>query len=305
MIPPKKNLITFIKGFCMGTADIIPGVSGGTVALILGIYEELIKTISSINLHSFKILFSLNFTKIQTEFNLNFLLPLFLGIFSAIFMMAGLMHYLFEHYSLYTWSLFFGLILGSILFILKQIPNLKDMRSILSLSAGIAIGYIVISFIPISTPETTWFIFLSGLIGITAMILPGISGSFILLILGKYAFITSAVKNPFGDGNLVIMLTFVLGCLVGILSFSRALRYFLTNFHSQTMCVLAGFMIGSLQKLWPWKEVVSETVIRGKTYILQEAYVLPSELSFPTILAFCIMFFAFTLIVFLEKIGKS
>ena len=305
MIPPKKRLVLFLKGFCMGTADIIPGVSGGTIALILGIYEELIRTISSINIQSIKVLLSFNFKNIRSEFNLDFLLPLFLGIFSAILLMARVMHYLFENYSLYTWSLFFGLIVGSIIFLLKQIQNLRALKNIISMIVGVGVGYMVISFIPISTPETTWFVFVSGLIGITAMILPGISGSFILLILGKYAYVTSAIKSPFNEGHLEVIFTFSFGCLVGLLSFSRVLKFFLTNYHAQTMCLLAGFMIGSLQKLWPWREVIEQKIIRGKIYILQEAYVLPSELSFQTILAFCIMFFAFTLIVFLEKIGKS
>lgn len=305
MIPPAKRLVLFIKGFCMGTADIIPGVSGGTVALILGIYEELIRTISSVGPHSVKVLLSFNFNKIQEEFNLKFLLPLFFGILSAIFIMAGVMHYLFENYNLYTWSLFFGLILGSIIFLLKQIRSLSAPKNLISLLLGTAFGYAIISLIPISTPETSWFIFLSGLIGITAMILPGISGSFILLILGKYAFITSAIKSPFDDGSLFIITIFSLGCLLGLLSFSKVLRYLLANYYTQTMSALAGFMIGSLQKLWPWREVINQKVIRGKVYILQEAYVLPPDLSFQTILAFSIMLFAFTLIVFLEKIGKS
>ena len=289
----------------MGTADIVPGVSGGTVALILGVYEELINTISSININTIKVLFSFDFKKIQEAFNLRFLLPISLGIFSAIFLMAGLMHYLFEHYSLYTWSLFFGLIVGSILFLVRQIPDVSKSWNVIAMASGTAIGYAVVSFIPVSTPETFWFIFVSGFIGISAMILPGISGSFILLILGKYAFITNAIKNPFGDGNLLTIGTFGLGCIVGLLSFSRVLRYFLTNYYSQTMCVLAGFMVGSLKKLWPWREVVKDQIIRGKVYVLEEAYILPSDLSFQTILAFCIMLFAFTLIVFLEKIGKQ
>ena len=289
----------------MGTADIVPGVSGGTVALILGIYEELINTISSLNLHSLKVLTTFNWDRIQEEFNLKFLLPLLLGIFSAIFLMAGIMHYLFENYSLYTWSLFFGLIVGSILFLLKQIPNLLSVKNFISVLVGTTIGYAIISFIPVRTPETPWYIFAAGFIGITAMILPGISGSFILLILGKYAFVTGAIKDPFGEGNLLTIGTFVGGCICGLLAFSRVLRYFLTYHYGHTMCVLAGFMIGSLKKLWPWREVIDHEVIRGKTYILQEAYIFPSDFSFQTILAFCIMLFAFTLIVFLEKIGKS
>ncbi len=286
----------------MGTADIIPGVSGGTMALILGIYKELITTISSININSLKTLLSFNLKAIEKEFNLSFLIPLILGIFSALIIMARVMHFFMENYSLYTWSLFFGLILGSIVFLLKQIPSLLKPRNILFIILGSFIGYGIVSIVPVTTPESLWFLFLVGFIAISAMILPGISGSFILLLFGKYAFITSALKNPFSEGSIVVISIFSLGCLCGLLSFSRLLKYCLHHFYNSTMALLAGFMIGSLKKLWPWREVISEKIIRGKVYIVQEANIFPNDLSSQTILAFCIIFFAFTLIVFLEKI---
>lgn len=301
----KQNVILMSKGFAMGMADIVPGVSGGTIALIAGIYDTLIETVSSVNKEFFKKLLRFDIKAMLEHINGPFILPLFAGIISAIVLMSRVMHFFMNHYGVYTWSLFFGLILASIYFISKMIPDLRHPKNLGALLAGTLIGYSVVSLIPVQTPDTLPMIFLSGCIAICAMILPGISGSFILLILGKYLTVTSALKSPALEGNIAIILVFCVGCGVGLLSFSKLLNYLLKNFHHTTMAVLTGFMVGSLKKIWPWKEVLETKIVRGKTHVLRDANIVPSELNTEVFLAIFFMIFGFLVIFALEKWGKK
>ena len=159
----------------------------------------------------------------------------------------------------------------------------------------------MVSLIPVETPMDSWFIYLCGVIGITAMLLPGLSGSFLLLILGKYEFITGAVKSPFAEGNFIILLTFVAGTFTGLLGFSRILNYFLKNYHSQTMAFLTGILIGSMKKVWPWKETLETVVVRGKVKILREANIMPDAINDQTAMAIILALIGFTVIIYLEK----
>jgi putative membrane protein len=301
----KENLILALKGFCMGTADIVPGVSGGTVALIVGIYDELISTLSSIDHRFFKTLSTFNLKNILEAMNFKFLFPLGVGILSALVIMARVMHYLMNNYEVYTWSLFFGLIIASILFLGKKIENIKSKSSIASITLGAAIGFLAVSLIPVTTPQTLPFIFGAGMIGICAMILPGISGSFILLILGKYTYVTSALKNPFIENNIMVILSFSFGCLVGLLSFSKVLNYFLQKHYNITMCVLTGFMIGSLKKIWPWKEILEQKIVRGKVHVIRDTNIFPNELNSHVIFALMIMITGFILVQVIERVNRS
>ena len=201
--------------------------------------------------------------------------------------------------------MFFGLILASIIFLFKTIENNKSLSTLGGITIGTLIGYGVVSLIPVSTPESYLAIFFSGFIAICAMILPGISGSFILLILGKYLFITSALKAPFVGSNLLIIGVFALGCGGGLLSFSKLLNYLLKNFHNPTMAILTGFMIGSLKKIWPWREVIDSTVIRSKVKVLQDACVLPSTFNMEVVIAIAVMIVGFSLVFILEKVGNK
>ena len=210
-----------------------------------------------------------------------------------------------QEYSVYTWSTFFGLIIASIIFISKTLEDRKSPKAIGLVLLGTIIGYICVSLIPVSTPNSTLFIFLSGAIAICAMILPGISGSFILLILGKYAFVTGALKAPFVEGNLFTIFTFATGCLVGLLSFSKLLNYLLKNYHNMVMCILTGFMIGSLKKIWPWREVIESKVVRGKTHVLKDALVLPTELNSEVIIALALMLFGIVLVFAIENFSHK
>ncbi len=289
----------------MGAADIVPGVSGGTVALITGIYDELIKTISSFDHKILKLLFSGDFKSFMDKGNFKFLVPLLSGILIAIIGLSHLMHFLMGTYPVQTWSLFFGLIVASIIFLGKGLNDWKKPKMLSSFIIGTVLGYLVTTMIPVETSNNLINIFIAGSIAICAMILPGISGSFILLILGKYFFVTSALKSPFAEGSLLVILTFAFGCFVGLLSFSKILNFLLIKYHSLMMYLLVGFMLGSLNKIWPWREVLSSKIIRGKTHVLSDKIVFPSEINSQVITAFLIMIFGIVLVFAIEKYAKN
>lgn len=301
----KEQVGVALKGFAMGLADIVPGVSGGTVAFITGIYDQLVESISLVNKDFVKLLLAFKIKEALAHINFQFLFPLMCGIFTAIILMSRVMHYLLNEYAVQTWALFFGLIAASIIFIGKQIQNIKLPKSWGTIIAGTLVGYALVSLIPVKTSNDYLNILCAGAIAICAMILPGISGSFILLILGKYAFVTGALKQPFADNHLIVIAVFSLGCLVGILSFSKLLNWLLKHFHNVMMCFLTGFMIGSLKKIWPWKEVLESKVIRGKTYVLQEANILPTQYDASFWAAIFLVVVGFISVLLLEKFGNQ
>jgi len=243
-----KCVTVAFKGACMGAADVIPGVSGGTIAFIMGIYGELLDSIKSINGEAFRLFFSGKFVAFWKHINGTFLASLFAGILISVFSLARLMKYLLEFHPIPLWSFFFGLILASAVYILKGLDK-WNIQNIISLLAGVATGAFICLASPGQTPDELWFVFLSGSIAICAMILPGISGSFILLLLGKYEFVMSAVSSL----NIPVLFVFALGCAVGIVSFSHFLSWLLKKYYMLTIALLSGFMLGSLLKVWPWK----------------------------------------------------
>ncbi|MBE6224330.1 MAG: DUF368 domain-containing protein [Bacteroidales bacterium] len=232
----------------MGAADVIPGVSGGTIAFIMGIYGELLNSIKSINGEAFRLFFSGKFAPFWKHVNGTFLASLFAGILISVFSLARLMKYLLEFHPIPLWSFFFGLILASAVYILKGLDK-WNIQNIISLLVGVATGAFICLASPGQTPDELWFIFLSGAIAICAMVLPGISGSFILLLLGKYAFVMTAVSEL----NIPVLIVFAAGCAVGIVGFSHFLSWLLKKFYMLTIALLSGFMLGSLLKVWPWK----------------------------------------------------
>ena len=236
------------KGMCMGAADVIPGVSGGTIAFIMGIYAELLDSIKSVNGEALKLLLKGKIGAFWKHINGTFLASLFAGILISVFSLAKLMKYLLEFHPVPLWSFFFGLILASAVYILKGLDK-WSLQNIISLLAGVAIGAFICLASPGQTPDALWFIFLSGAIAICAMILPGISGSFILLLLGKYAFVMDAVSTL----NIPVLIVFAAGACIGIVCFSHILSWLLKKFYMLTIALLSGFMIGSLLKVWPWK----------------------------------------------------
>ena len=257
-----KNIMVAVKGACMGAADVIPGVSGGTIAFIMGIYDEFVGSLASINGEALKLLLKGRFSAFWKHINGSFLLSLVAGIGISVIALAGLMQMLLSDFPIQTWAFFFGLIVASSLFIIRGISGWK-LRDGLLLILGVALGAVICTLSPTQTPDGLWFIFLSGALAICAMILPGISGSFILLILGKYQYIMGCISGLVSGvdftRNLLILGVFGLGAIIGILAFSRFLHWLLARWQKETMIVLAGFIIGSLVKIWPWSN--SEAIV--------------------------------------------
>lgn len=251
-------LMVTVKGICMGAADVIPGVSGGTIAFMTGIYDNLVGSISSINTEAVKLLFTGKIKAFWKHINGNFLLSLIAGILISILSLAKLMQYLLNFHPIQTWAFFFGLIVASSVFILRGIKNWK-FKDIVFLILGVVIGVAVCTLSPTETPDGLWFICISGAIAICAMILPGISGSFILLILGKYEYMMGIIADIVsGKGELMDFMTvlvFAVGAIIGIIAFSKFLHWLLDRYHRPTLLILAGFIIGSLVKVWPWSNM--------------------------------------------------
>lgn len=247
----KSKLILFLKGIAMGAADVVPGVSGGTIAFITGIYERLLNAIKEVDLDLFKLLLKFRIKDIWKKVDGNFLLVLFLGIGTSLVTLAKVMTYLLDTHPILIWSLFFGLIIASAVLVGKTVEK-WNFGSIVSLIIGAIIAYAITEFTPTTTPETSLFVFISGAIAICAMILPGVSGAFILLLLGKYQYVIGALS----DFNLKVIIPFGLGAVVGIVTFSHLLTWLLNRFRSIVIALLTGFMIGSLNKVWPWKETL-------------------------------------------------
>ncbi len=260
-----KNIMVAVKGACMGAADVIPGVSGGTIAFIMGIYDEFVGSLASINMEAVKLLFSGKFKEFWKHINGSFLLSLVIGIGCSVVLLAGAMQYLLEHQPIQTWAFFFGLIVASSLFIIRGIQG-WGVREMIFIVFGVILGVVICTLTPTQTPDGLWFIFLSGAIAICAMILPGISGSFILLILGKYQFIMGTISDLVAGinigSNLLIIGIFGIGAVVGILAFSKFLHWLLARWQKETMIVLAGFIIGSLVKVWPWSNM--DAIVRSQ-----------------------------------------
>ncbi len=248
-------IFVIFKGMAMGAADVVPGVSGGTIAFITGIYSELIDSLKSINYASLKLLFTGEFQKFWKKINGGLLCSLFIGIFLSIISLAKVLQELLVKSPEPLWAFFFGLIIASAIIVSRKITK-WDIVNILSLIVGIIVAYLVTILTPASTPTAYWFIFISGAIAICAMILPGISGAFLLLMLGKYEYILNALTSMQFD----IIAVFAAGAAFGLIAFSNILSWLLHRFHNATTAILAGFMIGSLNKVWPWKETISNFI---------------------------------------------
>ena len=267
----KEYLLLFSKGVDMGAADLVPVVSGGTIAFITGIYEELLGSIRSVNGEAVKLLLRFRLADFWRHINGNFLVVLLSGIGLSIVSLSRLILYLLEFHGELLWAFFFGLIVASAVVVAKKITR-WTVGVVLFGLIGAAIAYYVTIATPTQTPEAYWFIFLSGAIAICAMILPGISGSFLLVLLAKYEFILGAVR----DLRLSIVAVFGLGCLIGILAFSHVLNWALKNYHNVTVALLTGFMVGSLNKVWPWKQTLETYTDRhGEVKPLVQENVLP------------------------------
>ena len=280
----KERVILVAKGFCIGTADIIPGVSGGTMAFILGIYREFIAAIKSFDLAALTALLRLDFREAAARPHFGFIVPLLIGIVAALLFFTRVVQLpqLLLDYPEQIYGLFFGLIAGSILVLLKDLDGSAG-KEIIAVIAGAVSGYIVFNMVPVQTPEAGWFIFIAGALAICAMMLPGISGSFVLLILNKYVYIFTAI----GYFKVSVLLPFAGGALAGLVFFSRLLSYVLERWYRVTVVFITGLLLASLTVIWPFQERVYET-IGDNTLLVDTHPVFPANLTGPVLIS-CIL----------------
>jgi putative membrane protein len=292
-----------LKGIAMGAADAVPGVSGGTIAFISGIYEELIKTISGVNLSLFKTLKKEGFSAFWTQLNGNFIVALLSGIIISYVSFMRLAKYLIENHPILIWSFFFGLIVASIFFVGKQI-NKWNAGVVVSIILGALAAYYITTLPTMADNNSSLFLFFAGALAICAMILPGISGSFILVILGAYKTLSDALH----DFDVKKIAVFTFGAIVGLLSFSHILKWLFKHYHNITLALLTGFIFGSLNKIWPWKEVVTwQTTSDGIKTPLVEKSISPFTFDGNPQITYAIllMVVGFLTIFILEKIGSK
>lgn len=308
----QKNwrLLAALKGMAMGIAEVIPGVSGGTIAFITGIYERLIKAIKAFGPEAVQGLRQDGLRGAWKAVDGNFLFFLVAGM--ALGVVAGVfgVTYILEHYPPLIWAFFFGLIIASVIYMVRQVPNWNLTNGLALVLAG-ALAYWITIAAPAQGTDALWFVFLSGAIAISAMILPGISGSFILLLMGMYTLIIPSVKEAlktFEPQSLVILVVFALGCLLGLAVFSRILSWTFERYRSTTLAALTGFMIGSLNKIWPWRKVLSyRTNSQGESVPFREANVWPGSYEGdPLVLgAVLCLLLGFALVFLLDRMDRN
>lgn len=305
MPPVKFALAMLARGFCMGAADVVPGVSGGTMAFILGIYEELVESIRAVGRPPFlAALFGLRPGEALEIVNWRFLLAVGAGILTAVLSLSRLLSWLLVHEPVMLWSFFLGLVLASVAVVARRIGRWTPALAA-ALVIGTAGAWVLVGLVPVRTPDAPWFLFLSGAVAICAMILPGISGSFILVLLGKYEFILNAVN----ERDLTVLAWFVVGIATGIVTFAQVLGWFFRRYHDLTVALLTGLMLGSLRKVWPWKMTLE--TIEGRhgrqIPVVQENVLPPWEIAgswnTEVLAALALVAVGFGLVLVLERLG--
>lgn len=309
-------IITF-KGIAMGAADVVPGVSGGTIAFISGIYEELIESIDNINLGVFKVYKQQGIKAAWKSINGNFLFALFFGIAISILSLAKMIKWLLHNEPVLLWSFFFGLVLASILYIAKQIKGWSP-KIIIAIVATSILSYFITLAEPFASPDSPFYLLFCGFIAIIAMILPGVSGAFILLILGAYQTAINTINN-LRDGlfnadmtlfreALVNFVLLAIGAVIGLKVFSKALNWMFKHQKNITLAILTGFMVGSLNKIWPWKKVLKTRFnSAGEEVTLLDQSIMPSSYVGDNQLLMAIVFICigFASILVLESLGSK
>ena len=265
----------------MGIANVIPGVSGGTIALITGIYEDLINSLKSFDTKSLKLITSIDILGFIKHTNLYFLLAVFGGSIVSVFSIASLFKYLFAEHPILIWAFFFGLIIASIYFVGKRISK-WNTTTIFSLAIGTLVAISLSFMTPASENDNLFFVFICGIIGISGMMLPGLSGSFILILMGNYELL---MVTAITELNILLLSVFFLGSAFGLMSFSHILSWVFKHYKNQTLALLTGFILGSLSIIWPWKEVAESIIIKGKEKIIAYNWYFPNELNTETIIA--------------------
>lgn len=297
----KDYSIILLKGVAMGAADVVPGVSGGTIAFISGIYEELLESISSVSFKTIEVLRTQGINAAWKQINGNFLISLLIGIGISVVSLAKIISWLLENEPVLLWAFFFGLVLASIFFIGKQITKWNVVTFIV-LTGGTLLAYWITTLQPlVNENSSSVFLFISGAFAICAMILPGISGAFILVLLGAYRPVLEAVHSR--DFKIIIIIG--AGAIVGLLTFSRLLKWLFHHHKNLTLAILTGFVLGSLNKIWPWKRIIESKVIEGKEIVLEEKSISPFVYGEDNQLLLAVLLAAvgFMCIILLEKLA--
>lgn len=291
----------FLKGMGMGVANVIPGVSGGTIALITEIYEDLINSLKSFDKKAFQLLLSFKIKDLIIHTNFYFLTAVFSGSIVSVFTVASLFKYLFENYPILIWAFFFGLIVASIIYVGQRIKTWSK-ETIISVLIGAIVSLSISFMTPATENSNLFFVFLCGIVGISGMMLPGLSGSFILILMGNYKLLMVTAVTEL---NLILLSVFFLGSVFGLISFSHILALVLKKYKDETLAVLTGFIIGSLSIIWPWKEIAESIIVNGKEKVISYNSYFPSEFTTQTLLAFALMILAYLLVYLLESKSKN
>jgi putative membrane protein len=287
----REHIAHFLKGFAMGVANVIPGVSGGTIALLTGIFERLINALKSFDVEAVRLLLKFKFKEFAQHVDFGFLVAVFLGVGVSIVSVAKLLEFLFQSYPVYVWSFFFGLILVSVWFVGKSIGKI-DVLAIISFVAGAVVAFGLSVMNPATENTAFWYLIICGAVAICSMILPGLSGSFVLILMGNYQLIMIYAVSHFDMG---IIIPVGIGVVVGLLAFSHFLSWLLSRYARQTMAVLTGFIFGSLGTIWPWKNPVYlmqdgvEVLKNGKPIIQSYQMYFPQEFSVEVVVAILLM----------------
>lgn len=300
----KTYLSNALKGFLMGAANVIPGVSGGTIAFITGIYEDLIGGVKSFDLEALKLLRSGRYKDLLDHVKASVLIPVFIGTGISVVSLAKILKYLFELYPIPVWAFFFGLILASIYFVGRTISNLNS-TSIASFIVGTSIAVFISMQVPAQENSATWYLIICGAIALCSMILPGLSGSFVLLLMGNYTLIMVDAVSEF---NIAIIAPFAVGGVLGLLAFSHFLNYLFKNYKDGTISLMTGFILGSLLTIWPWKNEITDPSIinsKGIPKVIGYDRYLPTTFDGETIIAFILILVGIISVYLVEKMGES
>ena len=287
----REYIAHFLKGFAMGVANVIPGVSGGTIALLTGIFERLINALKSFDVEAVRLLLKFKFKEFTQHVDFGFLVAVFLGVGVSIISVAKLLEFLFQSYPVYVWSFFFGLILVSVWFVGKSIGKI-DVPAAISFVAGAVVAFGLSVMNPATENTAFWYLIICGAVAICSMILPGLSGSFVLILMGNYQLIMIYAVSHFDMG---IIIPVGIGVVVGLLAFSHFLSWLLSRYARQTMAVLTGFIFGSLGTIWPWKNPVYlmqdgvEVLKNDKPIIQSYQMYFPQEFSVEVVVAILLM----------------
>jgi len=296
--PPQKSLLRiFLSGFAMGSADVVPGVSGGTVAFVLGVYDELLQAISNINLHFIRLLLQRRIREAFGTRDWRFLAALGAGLGVALLTMSRVLVWALDNHTALVMAFVFGLVLASALVVAKRMPRWTPPTVLIAAVSTVA-AYLLFGMMPVETPTAPWFLFLSGAVAICAIILPGISGAFILLILGKYHYLLESLVT----GNWLPLIIVAAGAAVGLLMFARFLRWLLKHYHNYTVAAMIGLVVGGLRKVWPWKVFQPGPGLEEASVI--EINVLPQVLNGEVVLALAVIALGVALVFGLELAGS-